>query len=319
MTIHKSVHASFLGHPSFTLQAWILTTMAMDQASLSPIPILSAETVQEWTFRVRGELAAKKVWGIVSGTRKDPSSSGDQAAIDKYFEDAECATGIIMKFAGPQASIYLTDLDDPQRMWADLQKAYNSDRPVARIQSLQSLLSIKQASDETLDGLAHRVTTAHKQFISLQPSTFTLAQLNEELFAASITGALAVDQKALQTNILFRDNIKRDDLLLALRDMASIEAKQASQAADNTALAAAHALLASRPAPLDKTRMYCDWCKTYDSHITPDCRSMERARTGGKSGKGKGKNKAAQGAQGAQAAATPTMEFAGTTPVPHPL
>jgi hypothetical protein len=298
--------------------------MATEQqhSALPPIPILSAETVQDWTYRVRGELASKKVWGIVSGTRPQPA--GGDADAPKYLEDAECASGIIMKFAGPQASIYMTDLDDPQRMWADLQKAYNSDRPVARIQSLQSLLSIKQKSEETLDGLAHRVSTAHKQFISLQPKDYSLAKLNEELFAASLTAALGVDQKALQTNILFQDKIRREDLLLALRDMANIQAKEASQAAEDTALAAAaQALLASRPfttssapPPLDKSRMYCDWCKTYDSHITKDCNSMERARTNAKSAKNKGKTKGK--GQGAQVAATSsTIEFAGTASRSH--
>ncbi|KAG8751890.1 hypothetical protein FRC14_007530 [Serendipita sp. 396] len=77
---------------------------------------LSTSGWTTWSFQVHGELASKRVWGIVNETRSKLATT-DVETFAKWTVDAECAAGVIMCYAGTDAATHLTDLEDPVEMW----------------------------------------------------------------------------------------------------------------------------------------------------------------------------------------------------------
>ena len=269
------------------------------------IPPLSATNWADWSIQVRGELAARKVWGIIAGTRVQPSDLTTPEAVT-YAADAEAASGLLIRYSGRDAHVHLKDLDDPLRMWADLKGAYNTPIPGSRLNALRVLLTIQMQPNESLDALARRVSEAHSRFLTLQDSSFNLDTLNSELFAMGLVQGMGDSFETLQTNILLQPAIKKDDVLAAVR---AHQVQSDARSLDTTGTALYAAQNARQAAPTPSTlptspspSKSCLWCKT-KTHNTEECRSMARARDETKAKKGKG-----QSAQAAEQVA----EFAGT-------
>ncbi|KAG8772213.1 hypothetical protein FRC20_004779 [Serendipita sp. 405] len=253
-----------------------------------------------WSFQVHGELASKRVWGIVNETRSKPATT-DVDTFAKWTVDAECAAGVIMRYAGTDAATHLTDLEDPVEMWKQLKAAYNAPVPSARLVALRALLSARQMPEETLDQLATRIQELHRRFLGLQTTEFTLDKLNNELFAMGLVQAMGDSHESLQTSIILKEEIKKDEVLQALRRYSVTGgAHNVSSSPDTAYIASSSHRTPSGQATPSASSLHCSWCGT-KTHNTDDCRSMARARE-------KRNKNSKQTAQAAEQVA----EFAGT-------
>ncbi len=71
--------------------------------------------------------------------------------------------------------------DDPVKMWKALEEAYVIKRPGARFNAYDDLFSIRKKEEESLSSLANRVDECITSIQNLRPSSFTLADLDDEL------------------------------------------------------------------------------------------------------------------------------------------
>lgn len=180
--------------------------------SNSKITPLNNKNYNEWKGDMQAWLMKCGYWRLVHGTEVKPLSNTEELA--KWEMKAEKAAGEIYLAVEKDQKVHIRDhLEDPIKMWKELEKVHVSKNPGARFNAYNALFSIKKGEDESLKDLADRVATAMSSIVNLRSDNYTLEQLDQELEAMTLIRALPGEFKHLSSALLLQNKLDKDSVL----------------------------------------------------------------------------------------------------------
>src|ERR1700733_6598435 len=97
---------------------------------------LGSSNYHQWSGEMQAWLRANQLWQIVSGNKKHPSASPDNAKEIEKQEDwdakADQAIGWIFLMVEPSQTVHLQRIADPVAMWEALKSVHLQQKPGAR-------------------------------------------------------------------------------------------------------------------------------------------------------------------------------------------
>ncbi|THG92860.1 hypothetical protein EW145_g8560, partial [Phellinidium pouzarii] len=252
-------------------------------ADLLSFTKLGESNYPTWEYDMRAALQVKKLWRLTSGNESKPSSPPEK--VELWEEKAEQAAGLIyQKLEHGMQILVQKYMDDPIKMWGELEKMQHQDNPASRFIAYDQFFSITKKEDESLTALTARVEDALHKMRNSRNSALTLKDFEDEL---TVKDAFLQEQKNRQP-----------------------------RAADS-ALALSSALKVSTPAKPSSQSIVCEFCDI-KGHTEAQCFKRRDAREfilkQQKEKREKGKERA-NAAQQETSASAPTSvqsaEFAG--------
>ena len=99
-----------------------------------------------------------------------------------WDDNASMAAGDIFLGVQLEQRVHLDGIaEDPVKMWAKLETVHLQKHPGTRFNAYDNLFTLRMLPDESLQSLMNRVDQSIISIQNLQPSTFTLAQMDKEL------------------------------------------------------------------------------------------------------------------------------------------
>jgi hypothetical protein len=176
--------------------------------SSSPsFPKLNDSNYEQWRGEMTAWLKKAKVWRIVAGTKTKPTK-GD-AEIQTFEDDWDRAAGELLLWIEDGQKTHVKDVeDDPQKIWAQLNAAHTSKRPLVRFNAYDDFFSIKMKEGEKMQQVASRVDETMQRIKSLRPSPFTIDDLDKELTVFGMIRALPSETHGGFTSSLFLTSLR---------------------------------------------------------------------------------------------------------------
>ena len=109
--------------------------------------------------------------------------------------------------------------DDPIFIWDTLQKFFIQQRTAPRFNAYHALLSVQKSESELLEGLINRVDEHVRVIESLSPSSFTLANLYDELAVMAIIRAPPHSFDDIVRTISVLNKFDKQSVIQSLRNM----------------------------------------------------------------------------------------------------
>ena len=187
------------------------TISSIDDSPSPKFPMLSDSNYHDWAFNITARLRSKGLWMLVNGKKQRPTESADW---EKWDLDQEMAAGLIASTLEPGQRVHIQGLeDDPVKMWKALRRVHVQQQAGTRFNAYDALFNIRKESDESLQSLIARVTTAMQLCQNLRPSdgSYTLAKQDEELVIMTLIRALPGFTSAL----LLQNNIDKAKVIEA--------------------------------------------------------------------------------------------------------
>jgi hypothetical protein len=133
---------------------------------------------------------------------------------------AEKAAGALKTAMSPDVRVLIRDgEDDPLFIWVTLQKSFIQQRTAPHFNAYHALLSVQKSESESLEGLINRVDEHIRVIKSLSPSSFTLANLYDELAVMAIIRALPHSFDDIVRTISVLDKFDKQSVIQSLRYM----------------------------------------------------------------------------------------------------
>ena len=157
-------------------------------------------------------------WRLVSGDwpKPDPNNAD---ALERWNDKADRAAGKIYLSVGDDQRHHIQmHMDDPKKMWEALGQANQSKKPGMRFNAYDNLFLIRKCDDEDLKGLIARVSDAMQDINDLQPSAFTLADLENELFSMALICALPDEYMTFVLAFMLFKDLGQDSVQEAFRN-----------------------------------------------------------------------------------------------------
>ena len=176
---------------------------------------LNNSNYPEWSGDIKAWLMKMGYWKLVSGIEAKPAEGKELLAWELKAEKA--ADEIYLAVEQDQRVHIRAFMDDPVKMWQELEKAHVSKKPGARFNAYDDLFSIQKNESESLSDLGTRIENAMAAIVNLRPIGFTLKQLDEELQSMALIRALPTEYAHLANSLLLMDNLKKDTILQAFR------------------------------------------------------------------------------------------------------
>src|SRR3984885_6199913 len=158
-------------------------------------------------------LRANQLWQIVSGNKKRPSASPDNAKEIEKQEDwdakADQAIGWIFLMVEPSQTVHLQGIADPVAMWEALKSVHLQQKPGARFNAYDDLFSIRKTEEEFLQTLVNRVDAAIQHIKNLCPKNFTLDNLDDELLCMAMIRSLPEDYSHFVSSLMLSDKLDK--------------------------------------------------------------------------------------------------------------
>ncbi|KAL5520685.1 hypothetical protein ACEPAF_2686 [Sanghuangporus sanghuang] len=103
-------------------------------------------------------------------------------------------------------------MDDPVKMWTELQKINEQDNPAARFNVYDEFFNITKKEDESLTNLVSRVELALHKIRSTHSSTLKLEEFENELACACLIRTLPKDYASFCSAVLLIKEFKWNNL-----------------------------------------------------------------------------------------------------------
>ncbi|KAL5521963.1 hypothetical protein ACEPAF_1819 [Sanghuangporus sanghuang] len=160
---------------------------------------------------MRAALQVKKLWRLTSGQEAKPSAPAE--AVQLWEEKAKQAAGLIYQRIEHSMQVMVQDyMDDPVKMWTELQKINEQDNPAARFNAYDEFFNITKKEDESLTNLVSRVELALHKIRSTRSSTLKLEEFENELACACLIRALPEDYASFRSAVLLMKEFKWNNL-----------------------------------------------------------------------------------------------------------
>lgn len=275
---------------------------------------------------------SKGMWRLVNGDEARPGAAvstaatvTEQAAMDSWDIKALKAAGELYLAVSDDQKTHLEGLEaDPVAIWAKLKSIHLQQRPGARYNAWESFFSIQMRPDESLSSLMTRIDAGMVQVKNLRPSTYTLANLDEELVCMTMIRALPSSYSNFASSLQLLDKMTKDQLQNAFINEETLRSRPSTSSAPSDISVMAASAPSSSSVPL-----VCDFC-SLQGHSMPTCHRfaasksqatrdaqdrLQERKTNRKRG---GKANTAQESFSATSPATPVSEFAGKASLRSP-
>ncbi|THG94897.1 hypothetical protein EW145_g8055, partial [Phellinidium pouzarii] len=281
-------------------------------ADLLSFTKLGESNYPTWEYDMRAALQVKKLWRLTSGNESKPSSPPEK--VELWEEKAEQAAGLIyQKLEHGMQILVQKYMDDPIKMWGELEKMQHQDNPASRFIAYDQFFSITKKEDESLTALTARVEDALHKMRNSRNSALTLKDFEDELAAVALVRALPMEYSSFRSALLLLTNFD----FKTVKDAFLQEQKNRQPRAADSALALSSALKVSTPAKPSSQSIVCEFCDI-KGHTEAQCFKRRDARESilkqRKEKREKGKERA-NAAQQETSASAPTSvqsaEFAG--------
>src|ERR1700749_2040578 len=242
--------------------------------SMASFPKLGEDNYSSWSKNMKAFLMQKKVWAIVKGTDVQPSP-GD-ANLRDWLKDEQLAAGVIyLGLQEGQKSQIEDFLDDPKKMWMELESIHVQKRPSTRFNAYNSLLSILKLEDESLPALTSRIERAMQEVKNLRPATFSLADLDSDLVCMAMIRSLPAEYRSFVSSLIllpkFDFKTLREAFILEEDNRKASIAQDSIIAAANLTTTLSNRSKQSNTSSPSSTRVTCEFCQTYN-HTQAQCR-----------------------------------------------
>ncbi|KAL5532213.1 hypothetical protein ACEPAF_5777 [Sanghuangporus sanghuang] len=178
---------------------------------LSTITKLNDSNYSVWKHDMRAALQVKKLWHLTSGQEAKPSAPAE--AVQLWEEKAEQAAGLIYQRLEHSMQVMVQDyMDDPVKMWTELQKINEQDNPAAHFNAYDEFFNITKKEDESLTNLVSSVELALHKIRSTRSSTLKLEEFENELACACLIRALPEDYASFRSAVLLMKEFKWNNL-----------------------------------------------------------------------------------------------------------
>ena len=164
-------------------------------------PKLGEDNYSSWSKNMKAYLMQKKVWAIVKGTDVKPSSQDD--GLREWLKEEQLAAGAIyLALEDSQKSQIEDIMDDPKKMWQELESIHVQKCPSTRFNSYNSLLSISKLPDESLPALTARIEKGMQEIKNLRPSGFSLDDSDADIMSMAMVHALPQEYSSFVSSLI---------------------------------------------------------------------------------------------------------------------
>ena len=177
--------------------------------------LLNNSNYSEWSGDMKAFLMRLGYWGLVSG--KEPKPTEGKALVQWELIEQKAAGEIYLAVAQDQKVHIREHLDDPIKMWNELEKVHSSTKAGARFNAYDNLFSIEKKEDESLLDLGVRIENAKAEIAKMRPKGLTVEQLEDELATMAMIRALPGDYSHLSSSLLLKDDLNKTTVLQAFR------------------------------------------------------------------------------------------------------
>ncbi|THH09759.1 hypothetical protein EW145_g1773 [Phellinidium pouzarii] len=164
-------------------------------------------------------------------------------------------------------------MDDPIKMWGELEKMQHQDNPASRFIAYDQFFSITKKEDESLTALTARVEDALHKMRNSRNSALTLKDFEDELAAVALVRALPMEYSSFHSALLLLTNFD----FKTVKDAFLQEQKNRQPRAADSALALSSALKVSTPAKPSSQSVVCEFCDI-KGHTEAQCFKRRDAR-----------------------------------------
>jgi len=188
-------------------------------------PTLDASNWGYWADNMEAYLNTKELWEFVDGSSPkptpadpdNPTATEAKELLDWKRKSAK-ASGEIWLAIEDSQKVHVKEVKgDPRAMWTRLEAIHIQKKPGARFNAYEALLSIRKREDESLSALMARADRAMQDIKALRPTTFTLANLDEELLAMTLIRALSTEYSHFASSLLLLDSLDLNKLKSAFQ------------------------------------------------------------------------------------------------------
>jgi gag-polypeptide of LTR copia-type len=219
----------------------------------------------------------KKVWAIVKGTDIKPSPGDDN--LRDWLKDEQLAAGVIyLGLVNDQKSQVEDYLEDPKKMWEELESIHVQKRPSTRFNAYNSLLSISKQEQESLLSLTARIEKGMQEIKNLRPQSFTIDDLDKDLMSMAMVRALPQEYSSFVSSLIllpqFDFKTLKEAFILEESNRRATSASTSVTAVANLARVSNKCTLASKSTskpPPPSPKLICEFCQTHN-HSQDQCR-----------------------------------------------
>jgi transposase InsO family protein len=280
------------------------------------IAALAEHNYPSWALDMRAILMVQSIWTIVDGSEAEPSDNLEKA--DWRARRTRAAGLIYLNCTPSQKAHIIQHIGDPVAMWATLYAAHNVKKPGARFNLYRELFGAQMLPEESPMTLGSRIAGIMQRIKDLQPATYTITDLYNELQAMALISSLPAGKfDTVVTKLVLEDTLTP---AIVVDQLTAFRLTDTTGSSSNTAPAVALAVQA-KPA-LSSNFLRCDFCDG-GGHDKSTCNRLATAQAQAKkevleyraqraAGKKK-KQRANEATQDAAAstAPSPASEFAG--------
>ena len=142
---------------------------------------------------------SRKVWGYVKGTIATPT---DEDKKQEWNISKEMAAGYLwLHLEESQKTGLEAIMDDPKKMWDELEKNHVQKRPATRFLAYTNLLNIQKGPEESLPSLTSRIEKAMQEVKNLRTATFSLDDLDSDLTSMAMIRALPAEYESFVSSL----------------------------------------------------------------------------------------------------------------------
>jgi transposase InsO family protein len=270
--------------------------------SASAVPKLNKTNWMSWSSRMAARLCQLGLWCIIDESWEQPkldlivatkdadgkviALTAEQqlvnakikldhgASLERYLLAKEKAAGDIYAHLSPsQRALVRSYKEDPAAMWGKLLKIHSQQIPGMCFGTYNTLFSIVQQPDESLQAVAGCASEALTRVQELRPESFTIAMLDDKLAIMAMLCALPRKHYSEFVSALMRQkDLKRADV------EAAFQVEQVERTAHHGPLIGSAALRTfGKPSPSRGNSNECPFC-SIKGHAQDNCYKYKSAR-----------------------------------------
>ena len=103
-------------------------------------------------------------------------------------------------------------LSDPICIWSTLHDIHMSKKPGAQFNAYDKLFSIRKQPNESLQSLCARIDISMQNIQDLQPASFTLKDLDDELHSMTLIHSLPNEYKSLSQSLMLLNDLNKSTI-----------------------------------------------------------------------------------------------------------
>ncbi|KXN89409.1 hypothetical protein AN958_05782 [Leucoagaricus sp. SymC.cos] len=223
---------------------------------------LNATNYATWSGEMQVWLQASGLWRIVNGTIKkpsipSPSTEAHHSAVEAWETKADKTARWFYLMVELEQRVHFVNREDPVEMWESLKGVHLQRHPGTCFNTYDDLFNIRKAEDESLQTLINRVEDCMKKIKDLQPDTFDLKSLDEELASMTLICALPAEEySSFTSSLLLKDKL---DKAAVHQAFVTEDIQQCRRAADMSSPTSTFSVAFCGPRT-SKPPLCCTWC-----------------------------------------------------------